>query len=61
MSSLANNDNSDFNGRDLEHHKKVTVSENKNLSNKIEQQYLSKDEEDFCNDVSTASYVRGYN
>ena len=60
MNSLANNDSNYFNGRDLEH-KEVAVSENKHPSNKNTQQHISNNKQVTCNDVSTASYVRGYN
>ncbi|MBL4822124.1 MAG: hypothetical protein JKX90_01190 [Colwellia sp.] len=60
MNSLANNDSNYFNARNLEH-KEVAVSENKHPFKKSKQQQKSKHEQAFCNDVSTASYVRGYN
>ena len=60
MNSLANNDSNYFNARDLDH-KEVAVSENKRPSTKSTQQRISKHEQTLCNDVSTPSYVRGYN
>ena len=60
MNSLANNDSNYFNARDLDH-KEVAVSENKHSSNKSTQQRTSKHEQALCHDVSTPSYVRGYN
>lgn len=60
MNSATNNESNYFNARDIEH-KEVTVSENKRPSAKNTQQRISKHEQTLCNDVSTASYVRGYN
>ena len=60
MNSATNNESNYLNARDLEH-KDVTVSENKHPSNHNTQQHISKHEQALCNDVSTASYVRGYN
>jgi hypothetical protein len=60
MNSLANNESHYFNVRELEHNE-VAVSENKHPSTKNTQQYISNNEQVACNDVSTASYVRGYN
>jgi hypothetical protein len=60
MNSLTHNDSNYFNVRDLEH-KDVAVSENKYSSNKSTQPHISNNEQVTCNDVSTASYVRGYN
>lgn len=59
MNTLANNYSNYFNARDIEH--KEVVSENKHPSNKSKQQHINKHEQALCNDVSTASYVRGYN
>jgi len=60
MNSLAHNGSKYFNAGDLEH-KEVADSENNPPSNKNIQQRISQNEQAFCNDVSTASYVRGYN
>ncbi len=60
MNSPANNESNYLNARDLEH-KDVTVSENKRPSTQNTPQQISKHELAFCTDVSTASYVRGYN
>lgn len=60
MNSLAYNDSNNFNAIEVEH-KEVLVSENKHPSDKSTQQQTSKHEQAFYNDVSTASYVRGYN
>jgi len=60
MNSLTHDESNYFNATGLEH-KEVAVSENKHQSNTNTQQHIRKNEQAFCNDVSTASYVRGYN
>lgn len=60
MNSPANNDINYFNARDLEN-KKIAISESKHSSNKNKQQHINKSKQALCNDVSTPSYVRGYN
>ncbi len=60
MNSPANSESNYFNARDLEL-KEVTVSGNKRPSTISTQQRISKNEQALCNDVSTPSYVRGYN
>ncbi len=60
MNSLTNNDNNYFIARDLGH-KEVVVSNKKYSSEKSTSQHIIQDDHVMGNDVSTASYVRGYN
>ncbi|AAZ27312.1 MULTISPECIES: hypothetical protein [Colwellia] len=60
MNSLTHDESNYLNATGLEH-KEVAVSENKHPANTNTQQHVSKHEQTFCNDVSTESYVRGYN
>jgi hypothetical protein len=55
-----NNEKNTFNGKDREY-KEVAVSDNKASFAKNTAQCISKHEQTFCHDVSTASYLRGYN
>lgn len=60
MNSLAYTDSNTFNSKDLEH-KKAVASENRQQPNTGQRQNVNKDDEVIYSDVSTASYVRGYN
>jgi hypothetical protein len=60
MNSLAYTDSNIFNVRGLEH-KKAVASENKQQLSKSQRQNDNKSGEVIYSDVSTASYVRGYN
>lgn len=60
MNSLSHDESNYLNATGLEH-KEVAVSENRHQTNTNTQQQIRKHEQAICNDVSTASYVRGYN
>lgn len=60
MNSLTHDESNYFNSTGLEHNE-VAVSENKHPTNNNTSQHGRKHEQAPCNDVSTASYVRGYN
>lgn len=60
MNSLAYNDSNNFNAVEMEH-KKSTVSKCKHSAGQSQRQKLSHNDEVHHGDVSTASYVRGYN
>ena len=60
MSLLANTESHYLNAKDLAH-KAVVVNESKHRSTQNRQAQLNQHENTFNNDVSTASYVRGYN
>jgi hypothetical protein len=59
MSSIAYNRSENFNLSELER-EKVIVNES-NVQHIKNKQYFNNSEQDISNDVSTASYVRGYN
>jgi len=60
MNLLANNESHYLNDKDLAH-KEIAVNESKHRSTQNRQAQLSQHEQTLYNDVSTASYVRGYN
>lgn len=60
MNSLAYNNSNNFNAVEMEH-KEVAVSECKHLTAQSQRQKFSNNDEVHHSDVSTASYVRGYN
>ncbi|MDX2369748.1 MAG: hypothetical protein QNK36_15335 [Colwellia sp.] len=60
MNSLAYNDNNNFNTIEMVH-KNATVNESKHRPSESQRQSLSNNGEVHQNDVSTASYIRGYN
>ena len=60
MNSLIQDESNYFNTTGIEH-KELAVSETKHPANTNAQQHIRKHEQAICNDVSTASYVRGYN
>ena len=58
MNSLTQDEINSFNATALEH-KELAVNETKHPTDNNSQQHMR--EQTMCNDVSTASYVRGYN
>jgi len=60
MNSSAYNDSNNFNVIEIEH-KKSTVGDSKHLDAQSQRQKLNHNDEVHHSDVSTASYVRGYN
>ncbi|HBY84456.1 MAG TPA: hypothetical protein DEO86_01140 [Colwellia sp.] len=60
MNSLTHDESNYLNATGLEH-TEVAVNENKHPTDTNTQQHVRKHEQTLCSDVSTASYVRGYN
>ncbi|WP_114326882.1 hypothetical protein [Candidatus Colwellia aromaticivorans] len=60
MNSLAYNDSNNFNAIEMEH-KDAIVSVSKHRPNESQRQSLNNNGEVHQSDVSTASYIRGYN
>jgi hypothetical protein len=60
MNSLAYNESNKFNAIDMENNE-ATVSKNKHQCNEIQGHQQSKLDEVHHSDISTASYIRGYN
>jgi hypothetical protein len=60
MNSLAYNDSNIIKAVEIEH-KEAIVSKNKHRLNESQRQNLINNDEVHHSDVSTASYIRGYN
>jgi hypothetical protein len=60
MNSQAKNDSNHFSANDVGY-KEIIVEGNKHAPNENTRQHIKKNNKVVCNDVSTASYLRGYN